>query len=246
MPKYRMVKKIPSCDVDEKLIAELENYIITKAGLICPDYLKIRENYKLVIYDSFGQEFFKSINDFKRTYFSNDIRLICLTLGLYSPKICLIEISFARILPLSEIEITCEDTTPRDTVNGVYSGVMDILSNYKNNNYLFHWHYGSNIGSVIAVLLAILFTVFSLQWILYNFSVGYKKPPILAVLFLSLIILYIINTAIFKPYTRFKTRLNESLSAWYRWFLLTFIAFCLSGTVFPIVVEYFRFLILRK
>lgn len=199
---YSFTKRLPSCFIERKLLLELEDYVQRKAT----DFVSSDDSicrYEFTIIDSSGSEILKSVEDYKRTFFPDDIERIKI---MYSSRLkggLSIEISFGTIKEFTKAEIWFDGNSAREVAIGISSEIVSILESYKTSSHWFHLYNGVPIALILnTVLYAILIALPGLNLtpvsLIYLFLLGIFSGT-----------MTFIFIAYFKPYSTFETRRNE-------------------------------------
>lgn len=222
MLKYSFEKTIPSCNVEKKLLQELEYYVLGKVQEIYGE--DITKDYKFIVKDFFGEMELKNVDDFKLSYFPDDTKAQEIIFLNLSPTFFYVSIRFGMHAYNSYLKIELQDEKAHEKVKAMYSELIDIFKGYKNNNFIFHLHDSNNffVSSLFGLFAYFLFCLL-IGGTLF-LKMGQAKVGIFSICFSSLLPFYIISARL-KPYSVFSTRINSTFSRWYNWFFTGFLAF---------------------
>jgi len=224
-PNYKYSEKIPSLYVNKDLLENLESYFLEKIPVILNVNAEIiRNKYKLIIKDSNGEEEISSIKDFNLNIFPNDTKEISLNLYFWNDnQTNSITIYLDKDRIGAKIKIEISNSNPKETTNGIISGLNQILFQNKNNNFLFH----PNIW-VDAIISGIGFLAF---WVSLNIFQSNVK---LSISFLSVSIISLSYLSILKklkPYISFDSNKQRKYDRNTSWLFYSFLAFIIFGNL---------------
>jgi len=143
MPSCRIEKKLPTCDVDIKLLALVQNNYKS----ICKQYLNIDMEavkpggYSIRIVDDFGVETFSSVEEIPYESFSDGVNRIDVDLSAYSSSLSAhlkIETCFSSDRLFSKTLISFSGEHARSSVVAIHDKIIQVVSTKQNNNYLYN------------------------------------------------------------------------------------------------------------
>lgn len=232
---YNLTKQLPSCNVERKLLQELENYARRKVAELAPppEDLAGVLNQSFTIVDKFGVENLKSVEEYQRTYFPDDTRGISIEVRSFGNPHLSIEFKFSPTKSDSNLRVRFDGNSAREVATGIAAEILSIMESYKTSNHFFHSYLGVPL---VLVIFAALLTGFILP--------GIRLTPTDAVPYLLLnlglgavtVLLAVAAGEKFKPYSAFETRRNERLKKQFNWLVLGLLGFLL----FTVVGVYFR------
>lgn len=214
---FSLNKKLPSCNVDPILIKRLEGLVEDMPILRDANTQSTTANIEISIAGRDEEERLASITYYRRSYFHDDTRRVTITAG--SPWKNKARIQFDRDPLYSTIDIQCQSPNARSDAKQIYDYVMDIVKDHRNSNGFLN----PPMPLMQGVLAPLSCAAFGMAIVLI------KSSGILAsrAVFIGLAIQIYTNAHRFKPYTEFKTKLNEERSRWFNWFFFTILEFTL-------------------
>jgi hypothetical protein len=232
--EYSMIKELRSYYIDLSLISEIQKYIKQKA-IEFDTVSDIDERYHVIIIDSIGSEKLSKIDDYHFPFFTDDIKSITIN---YAGMQLIIKIKLS--LYRTSIEISYNGNSSREIVTGIFSGISQLLRNYKTNDYLFSM-------PLLLFFCAAYFTVSFIYMVnsnledslkeYYIFNKIYERGNIniTVILSIGLPLIYAIICSIFKSFNTFHTRHNEKLKRLGNWLIYGFLAFVIFGIIFTYI-----------
>jgi len=140
--KYTSTKKLPSLDIDKKLLKNIEDYIFNEIPqLIDISESDLRKNYLTRITDAVGELSFGSIETYNNDLFPETtdkilVRVWCNNREKNS-EISL-QINFSKDGYGSRIELEVTATNPKEISAGITLKLEEIINQKRNLNYWFH------------------------------------------------------------------------------------------------------------
>jgi hypothetical protein len=221
---YKTERNLPSCQVDKKLLMDLERYLHRKISYLEEITSEKEWKYSIEIGDTYGKENLSSIEQFNLTYFPEDVTRIAISVHTYLRSEILIWFSLYRSTSTLEISLNSENS--RQNVEGIAAEILQIMSTYKTSNSFFHppkW-----AESILISLFSFLF----LGALLLFFINQYQISLILISMFFMLGIYFVFQRI--KPYNIFDTKKNQRREKWSNWLIfsvLEFIIFAIFGNL---------------
>lgn len=214
---FSLNKKLPSCNVDPSLIKRLEGLVEDIPILRDANTQSTTANIEISIAGRDEEEKLTSITYYRRSYFHDDTKRVTIAAG--SPWKNKARIQFDRDPLYSTIDIQCQSPNARSDAKQIYDYVMDIVKDHRNSNGFLN----PPMPLMQAVLAPLSYAAFGMAIVLI------KSSGVLAsrAVFIGLAIQIYTNAHRFKPYTEFKTKLNEERSRWFNWFVFTILEFTL-------------------
>jgi hypothetical protein len=226
---FSLKKKLPSCDVDPSLIKRLEGLVedipILRDESTCSNTAKI----EISIAGRDEEEKLATIALFRRSYFHDDTRRVTITAG--SPWKNRASIQFDRDPLYSTIDIQCQSLNARSDAKQIYDYVMDIVKDHRNRNGFLN----PSMPLMQLVLAPASYFAFGMAIALTKNSVVLASRAA----FIGLAIQIYTNAHRIKPYTEFKTKLNEERSRWFNWFVFTILEFTLISLALSPMINFF-------
>jgi hypothetical protein len=214
---FSLNKKLPSCNVDPSLIKRLEGLVEDMPILRGANTQLTTANIEISIAGRDEEEKLTSITYYRRSYFHDDTKRVTITAGsLWKNKA---RIQFDRDPLYSTIDIQCQSPNARSDAKQIYDYVMDIVKDHRNSN-----------GFLNPPMLLMQLVLAPLSYAAFGMAIVLiKSSGVLAsrAVFIGLAIQIYTNAHRFKPYTEFKTKLNEERSRWFNWFVFTILEFTL-------------------
>jgi len=212
---YSLRKPLPSCAVDQPLLADIEAYILRRWEEINEGGKGVRQ-YAFSITDPIGTEKMATVRDYKFRLFSDDIKEVAFSLGA-NPGI---QINFGVVRSACNISITVEGPNARELANGILTGILDLIRAFRTLNWVF-----APDAYHPAALLLIFFSGLSIAVVAPMllatdvFKVG--QASALAGMFGTplLIMFMLAYTVRIRPYTTFETRLNQRRAHAWKWLI---------------------------
>ena len=203
MSSYSIRKPIPSCFVDKSTLAEIEKYIIQKGaekyGLEIDD---VKKKYKFTISDKYGEETFKSVNNFHRQQFPNDTKRLNLCLKIYSDTFLHICLDIGSDSYSSKIHLELDGENSRESATGILNEIERHLSENKNINSIFHGWLGGLFSALIGG------SAFWTIWAVVKDENNFWSNSAVFIFLLSLSYFFIGR---FSPYCTIDTQKNEQI-----------------------------------
>jgi hypothetical protein len=229
MPIYELNRTPPSTRVTRSLLAKLERYLVEQAArLLGSQTANDTVGIQLEIVDAFGTETCRSAGELNIDKLPDSTKEIKLRASRYQDPKLTFNINFSRRRLDSEIRLSYAGNDARESMIGVYSGLLRILDEAKTWSWLFHPHwvvdalvpmlmpgllfggatslvfFASLAARIAAAMVIVLLTLFSLGWLL-------------------------------KPYSAFDSRRQDALDAAWKWLSLGTLGFIVFGTMFPTI-----------
>ena len=189
---------------------------------------------KFVVYDEFGSETIKSIKDYTDEFLPNDVRRVAIKYELLTSVdlVCDMALVFDKDKPYSNLSMNFWGENSKEIGQAATNGLMDVINNHSNNNYLYHPHSG------ISALLA-LYALFIGIIMIIDLPTGeifqYNRLEATLLFVWFAVVVYLAVGKYIKHYSEFKTRRQEKLNKVYDkflWMFITFIASAIFVTLF--------------
>ncbi|GLH70798.1 hypothetical protein GETHPA_23310 [Geothrix rubra] len=228
MPSFKILKPIPSCNVDIKLLRLIE-YLYSD---FCKQYLLTevdkndKRQFSIRIIDSIGTEVFHSVDSIIYEKFPDEIKRIDVDLDAYNYDLkynLRIELKFTLLRSSSILEIYFSGNEARSASIAMCDKIMQAIKSKENDNSLYNPT--NNAGSLI---FSISFAPFVLIIPLSKFSL--KLWFIVFYISISLWV-YLYFGKKLKPYCLFDTPKNDRKTGFANWFIFGLIGFFLFGTI---------------
>ena len=213
MSRYRIVKKLPSCKIDVKTICDIEKYInhrLTK---------KIKESYhsnndedldffySLSVTDKYGNEEFKSIEEYHRNQFPNKIKRLQIILYPRNGSKFDLSISLGTDLSYSEITLDIKSENAKEMAHGIIFEIDSLLKENATIHFLFWGKYAYIAWGIFTIGIgSIGFVMFSTWEIFLKIW-----------LFLLLTSFTYWPLRLISPYTEFDTQKNHNVNSTIKW-----------------------------
>ena len=224
---FSLNKKLPSCDVDPSLIKRLEVLVENIPILQGDSTQSTTAMIEISIAGKDEEEKLASISYYRQSYFDDNTRRVTVAVG--SPWKNRARIQFDRDPLYSTIDIQCQSPNARSDAKQIYDSVMDIVKDHRNSNGFLN----PPMPLMQGILAPLSFAAFGMAIALT------KSSGLLAsrAVFIGLAIQIYTNAHRFKPYTEFKTKLNEERSRWFNWFAFTILEFILISLALSPVIN---------
>lgn len=122
------------------------------------------------------------------------------------------------------MQLTGDDA--KETANGLVSGILKIINNFKINNYIFHPPTPIDIFLSTTLFVSLVSTIFLALVIESDNSLIQNKPlHYLLIITFSLFLFFIYGR--YNPYNVFNTRKNEGYRKYFSWLTFTLLEFIL-------------------
>lgn len=225
MNSYNFQKRISSFKVDKDLILEIEDFFYKDMPEII-QWIPSTKNEKPIqvrIRDSFGEEFFSTIQDYKQQLFRNDIETIKIEYNQKSlEKSIEVVISFSKKIDETDIAISLTDQKARESIAAIEQGVEAVLNQRRSANWLLYPN--ENLSSFIALLCVISGIV------LISDNVHSTFRKVSGGIFIILVGCYTARKY-FKPYSSFETNKQRRNDIFFNWFFFGLIGFIVFATI---------------
>ena len=226
---FSLNRKLPSCNVDPSLIQRLEGLVNDIPVLQDENTHSTTANIEVSITGRDEEEKLASISYYRRSYFDDDTRQITITAGSQWKNIT--RIQFSRDPLYSRINIQCQSPNARSDAKQIFDYVMDIVKDHRNSN-----GFLNPPNPLIQLVLAPLsYLAFYLAFVfmLRNSVVLASRAA-----FIGLAIQIYTNAHRIKPYTEFKTKLNEERSRWFNWLVFSILEFILISLALSPIINF--------
>lgn len=228
MSDFKLEKQIPSCDVDKKVLKEIEEYLIARAKTLAgKDILEHSDRFSVQIHDDLGVETVSSVNDIPGGQFLDSTRRIQLRLNLkygFQGFPLEIDIKFDKDRILSNLNISYSGDDARSVVAGLHDGIMRLIMSARNNNRYF------NPPVFLEGLLWFSTSVPMLGGSALDKHLPNAWPY--AFLITALMWSYLIAGKRLRPYTAFDTPVTKRNAKLVEWFVYGLLGFIVFGTFF--------------
>jgi hypothetical protein len=197
MSTFSWTRKLPSCNVDQKLLLELEQYLVEKGVELLLDK---EPEHCFTIIDS-GEEVLRNVQDYKFRYYSDDTQDLHLWLRQnYQYKrdeaipTVTVTIRFKR--EYSNVRMEIDGPKSRELATVMLADIKRIIEPHRTVNWLFQIH----------PMAVVLFVNLILGLAMMVPKAEIKKPWLFAA---GILTCGYIGMTFLKPYTTFHTRRNE-------------------------------------
>jgi hypothetical protein len=184
-------------------------------------------SYSVSIFDSFGEEKFKSIKEFKFSSFQNSIVGIQIQLDFRNETKINQEIKISLRLGTAasnnDLSIFLNDTQSKEKVIAIKEGLLRVMDYNKTNN----WVYFYNTS-----LQALVFLIVGFGMLVYQDNTG-ARCSVFWIIYFTVIAFLALNVSL-KKYSAFDTKKQGRIDKWLNWFFLGLLSFVLFSTIFPI------------
>jgi hypothetical protein len=225
---FSLNKKLPSCNVDPSLIKRLEGLVEDIPILRDDNAHSTTANIEISIAGRDEEEKLASIAYYRRSYFHDDTRRVTITAG--TPWMNRARIQFDRDPLYSTIDIQCQSPNARSDAKQIYDYVMDIVKDHRNSNCFLN----PSMPLMQLALAPLSYLAFGMAIVLIKNSVVLASRAA----FIGIAIQIYTNAHRIKPYTEFKTKLNEERSRWFNWFVFTILEFILISLALSPVISF--------
>jgi len=227
MSVFELRKTPPSVRVTKVMLADIEQYIITQGVEISElEKMDIKRKFYIEIIDGFGTESLASVSDINASRFSDSVSCIELRLHLLDQGSLRVFIGFTKDRQSSWIQIKYSGQRARETVMGLYGGILHILNGRKTWAGIFHlpnlFEY-----SIPVFLLSLLFAMASMFSGEKDYHYTYAYVVVLA-----LFVMYFVCRRM-KGFTTFDSRQQRINDGILNWLLSGFLGLVVFGYFFP-------------
>jgi len=234
MNSYSLQASLRSYFINKELLKNIEEYLrndVLKMLNVDNALDHFSQDQKLLfalsLFDSFGEEKFKSVSEYKYGAFQDSINAL------------LIEYSFTDSNTLQELKISLRlgksassnnlslhlnDDNAREKVKGIQEGLLRVMSYNKTGNWIFFFN--SPLTSLIFMVTAMGALIFQDR--------RQEKYPLFWIFYLAVIIILFVNVNL-KRYSTFESKRQMQIDKGVNWFLLGLASFVLFSTIFPIL-----------
>jgi hypothetical protein len=234
MPTYELKRTPPSTRVTRSLLAKLERYLLEQAGTLSGAEAQqdtTTGRIQLEIIDAFGTETCRSAEELNMETSPDSTKEIKLRASQYRDPELSFNINFGRGRVDSEIRLSYRGNDARESMIGVYSGLLRILDEAKTRSWLFHPHW--MIDALIPMLMpGLLF--FGTAALVSSPSHAARLAAAAVTLFFTLFSM----GWLLKPYIAFDSRRQDALDASWKWLSLGTLGFIVFGTMFPAIRKF--------
>lgn len=218
---YSLNKILPSCHVNPALIKRLESLVNDITILRDDNSYSGSSKIEVSIQERDGEEKFSSIDHYRRDYFPDDTKTVSVRIGGSWQNRVTVKFSLEPFT--SQIAVLCQSPNARSDAKRIYDHAMDVIKDYQNSN----WILNPSWPLLHIIIAPVSYMSFGIALATIKTSlVGASRFAILGIA-----IQVYTNSHRFKPYSEFKTRLNEERSKWFNWFLLVILEFILLSLV---------------
>jgi hypothetical protein len=223
---YSLNKILPSCHVNPPLIKRLESLINDIAILRDDNSYSGRAKIEVTIEERDGKEEFSSIDHYRRDYFPDDTKTVSVRIGSSWQNRLTIKFSLEPFT--SQITVLCQSPNARSDAKRIHDQAIDVIKDYQNSN----WILNPSAPLLHFIIAPVSYASFGVALATIKTSlVGASRFAILGIA-----IQVYTNSHRFKPYSEFKTKLNEERSKWFNWFWLVILeSILLSLVLTPLI-----------
>ena len=227
MSTFQLEKKISSCEVSKDLLRQLEDYLISQGEQITGlDQGKVLEDYSISISENLGVEEFSTIRDYIPSIFSDTTTDIYIKLRIYrshTNKPLSITLAFRKERS-SRITIEHTGDNARETVVGLFDGIMRLINPHENTNWIFH---------PPAFVEGMLWMLSYLSFLASLYLIG-KNYGILTTIIIVLFFVLLLYTQVakrVKPYVSFESKLTLRMKRFSNWLFYGILGSILFGVI---------------
>jgi hypothetical protein len=234
MSDFDLDKKLPSTRVTRELIAALERYVLSRAEQLSSKGPDAREALAkcstTTIEDDLGSETFSTITEYVHALFSDATRAVNVHFRVYEPSLprISIKINFSTEKSGTGIRIYYSGPNARETVMGLYDGLLECVKRYPAGNALYNPHPAIQ-GALTAVTVG-AFWVVPLLWRIWPLA-----NAVLLVVFWVLLFVYLIVMPRIRPYTVFDSHKAKQYEEAWRWTIRGLIGFVVFSSFLTIL-----------
>jgi len=238
--KFTLRKRLPPCQVNRKLVSQVENFInvqipklfqkelASMSGIFQGQNSGNLRKYALFIQEGTQTSELKRLDDLKGAVFSGKIRGLSLNLRLGIPEITNIAIHFPRN-GYGEVDLTVTDAKAKLKAQKIYDALRQILSAYARKRAIVH----NRVFQVVMTLLVPLALIGLGMW--WQTDLFFLFLSLGWLVLLSVFLNYSLTHTF--PYTTFQTdRRVELRSVMYACSLLLVVALT-AGYVYLLVMR---------
>ena len=225
---FSLNKKLPSCDVDQSMIKRIEGLAEDIPILRDESTHSNTAKMEISIAGRDEEEKLATIALFRRSYFDDGTRRVTITAG--SAWKNSVRLRFDRDPMYSTIDIQCQSPNARSDAKQIYDYVMDIVKDHRNCNGFLN----PSMPLMQAVIAPASYFAFGMAIVLAKNSVVIASRAA----FIGLAIQIYTNAHRIKPYTQFKTKLNEERSKWFNWFVFAILEFILISLALSPIIKF--------
>lgn len=221
MASFNLHRNLPSCSVKKPMLENLEKYLRSEV----PKILSLDDNDKvvitIVIKDDFGTTRIVSIDEYRLEKFSAKTKSIAMRLYCSRSR-SEITIRFPHDdNAFADVDVYGDSC--REKAIGIYNGIQDIVSDYKNYHYI--------INKVAPILLVAVPMGSRLGYLLAKNKVTIADVSgIFIIIILFTFIVYQLTNKIY-PKVEFDTNSSIKLRTVVHWLILTLIGIFLSSYI---------------
>lgn len=230
MSHFRLERNLPPLLVTKDLVISLRSYLLTAAISLASDseeQIEIEKQLKIAIKDKIGVETINSLEEFPQHKFSDSTDEVRISFSrLYGSSLSdlNIEIRITRNKLFSELVISCERQNAKESVTGIFQGIMSIIEPARNST---GWIYPPlPISMFLWTLMGMLPTI--------TVITARKGEPLITAIFgasTMLLLLYHFVFPSLRRYTEFESRLTETKMKWWDWSIKGLLGFFIFGVL---------------
>lgn len=229
MPSYNTQRAISTYTIDKSLVLKIEDYfkkdVLEILNINSEEFKKTsRDILSVTIHDSYGQEVYSSIEEYKHSLFRNDTKGFSIKFTLKNPLHELkIILRFGKEQENSDLSITLSDNKPREKAKAIEDGLVTILNHHKNLNWLLYPK-----EQIVAALIG--FGCFLAGMASLGDRFTNREKFILGTIF-WVGVFYFFVCRYFKGYCTFETNKQKQLDKWFSWLNWGTLGFLLFTTL---------------
>lgn len=236
MSEFKLTKGLPSCEVNKRLIQQLEEYLFEELPLTLdapPE--EIRDCYSLVIEDNFSEETLHTIDEFGPHLFPGKTKDIHLKVRYRDKdhRLFDLNIRFNKDRMFSEISISSDFNNSRDQASAIRDQIFRRIEPLQTMNWIFHPGLVPNM---------LLFAVVGLTIGIVPKIPDLSKNVVGTILLLtSVLTTFYLISLLMLPYTSFDSRRQQNLNHAWKWFVWSSLGFLIFTLLFPFLGEVLGF-----
>jgi hypothetical protein len=228
MPSYNLQVALRSFFITKSVIIKMEDYLRKEIAEIlnikAPASGLDSSNISIVIHETYGQEVYSSLKEYKHELFRDDTKMITLKFELNAESENVeINLRFGLKPENSDMTNSIQGfVNPREKVSAIEEGILSILDHQKNLNWLIYPN--QLISGIIGLVAAGSFIML----------LGERFSNQVRYIFGSIVFLigfYYYGCRAFKGYCIFESNKQKQLDKWFSWLVLGAVGFVLFTTL---------------
>ena len=240
MDKFSLKKRLPPCQVNRKLVAQIENFInvqipklfqkelASMSGIFQGQNSGNLRKYTLFVQQGSQTNEFKRLDELKGAVFPNKIQSLTLLLRLGIPEIVNISILFTRD-QFAEVELTVTDAKAKTKAQKIYDHLRQILSSYARKRAIVH----SKVFQMFITLVAPLSLIGLGMW--WQTDLFFLFLSLGWLVLLSVFLNFSLTQAF--PYTTFQTDKRVHLRSIFYGLMVVLVLGLMGGYIYLLVLR---------